>query len=425
LSSVLPAIVAALVFVYSLRRWPILHPTQVWAGSWLLGTGLYALRLLPYRDLSWLTAGLICGVVVTFALAAPLGARLARRAHLGSDTYLGAQTVQRAALLALGLLAVSLAAFLAHLVAKFGIAHVIRISTEVKVYLSSNEAPLSTTYVDVAVVAATLTALAASRTKHQAARRLWLCAAAAASASVYFSTSRAFIAVGLTAALGAYVFGRENTRPRAVLGLAAFAVVATVALFVGLGAVIGKTYGNSTIGQFDNFFSRHPALRSLALPYEDTTASIPALDLLVKTTPTWGIAHGCATAPIACGALRKAGLPTLLVPVTGPFTRQPLQWNAYTFLDRFLIDGGVAITILLTALTGAIAGYFWQRARERSTLGIVLYAMSLPALVGAYRNNLIELVFVSVTITLLLLAAAQLTPRLGARLRLLASNQVR
>src|SRR5213076_3161074 len=78
-SSILPAVVMGVAFVVAVRSLPVLHPIQIWAGSWAVATVLYALRLLPYRDLSWLTAGLICGGVAMFALGAPLGARIARR----------------------------------------------------------------------------------------------------------------------------------------------------------------------------------------------------------------------------------------------------------------------------------------------------------------------------------------------------------
>jgi hypothetical protein len=84
----------------------------------------------------------------------------------------------------------------------------------------------------------------------------------------------------------------------------------------------------------------------------------------------------------------------------------PLQWNAYTFLDRFLIDGGSALALALVAATGILAGFFWARARAGSVLGIVVYAIAVPALVGAYRQNLLELAgLAAITAAILLLAA--------------------
>src|SRR5882672_3986654 len=79
MSSIVPAAFTGVAFLVAIRRLPALHPVQVWAGSWAVATVLYALRLLPYRNLSWLTAGLICGAVAAFAAGAPLGVRIARR----------------------------------------------------------------------------------------------------------------------------------------------------------------------------------------------------------------------------------------------------------------------------------------------------------------------------------------------------------
>jgi hypothetical protein len=84
-----------------------------------------------------------------------------------------------------------------------------------------------------------------------------------------------------------------------------------------------------------------------------------------------------------------------------------MPWNAYTFLDRFLIDGGVAITLVLVALTGLVAGWLWALARARSTIGILLYAIAVPALVGAYRQNLIEIVSIAAIIAVALLLVSR------------------
>jgi hypothetical protein len=415
LSSILPAVFTGLFFLVALRRLPLLHPIQLWAGSWAVSTALYALRLLPYRSLSWLTAGLICGSVLAFAAAAALGARIAGRRPIRRPIARGvredAAAVALAAWLSLALLAVTLTAFLAQLISRFGVTRALRITTEVKVYLSSAEAPLSGGYVEIAVAAGALCALAGVLAGAGRSRRLWLIAAIVCSATAYFSTSRGFIAVALIAGLTALGVAGVSVHRRALLAMLLAAAVAILALFFGLGAVIGKTYGNSTIGQFDNFFSRHPTVSSLALPYQDMTAGIPALDLLVASSTTWGRAHGCATAPIACGVVRKLGVPTVRVPVAAPFTKAPLQWNAYTFLDRFLIDAGTALALVLVAITGAVAGYLWARARAGSTVAVLVYAISAPALVFAYRQNLIELVFLASVLGVCLLFAGRLLAR--------------
>ncbi len=406
LSSILPAVFTGTVFLVALRRLPALHPVQPWAGSWAVATGLYALRLLPYRSLSWLTAGLICGAVVAFAAGVPVGARIARRGHIRRGAREEVDGVVLAAWLSIALLAATLAVFLAQLISAYGVVRVLRISPEVKLYVSSGAGPLSATYVNVAVAATVLCALAAACTSARDRRRRWLMAAAACAATVYFSTSRGFIVVTFIAGTVALVMAQAEVDWRRLVAPAIAASVVILALFIGLGSLLGKSYGNSSIGDFDNFFSRHPAVSSLALPYQDLSADIPALDLLVGVSTTWGNAHGCATAPPVCGVVRKLGVPALRVPVAGPFTKAPLPWNGYTFLDRFLIDGGTALTLVLVGITGVLAGFFWARARAGAASGIIIYAISVPALVSAYRQNLLELVFVSsvLGVGLLLLA---------------------
>jgi hypothetical protein len=325
LSSILPAVFTGIVFVVALWRLPLLHPVQLWSGSWAVSTSLYALRLLPYRDLSWLTAGLICGGVVAFAAGVPLGERIAARRQVSRPARSDVATVQLAAWLSIALLTVTLAAFLSHLIARFGVVRTLRITTEVKVYLAGAEAPASGGYVQVAVAAAALCALAAALAGTAGLRRRWLVAAIACAGTAYFSTSRGFIGVALIAGLASLGVAAMNIDRRSLVKMTIALGAVMLVLFFGLGAVIGKTYGNSTIGGFDNFFSRHQAVSSLALPYEDLTASVPSLDLLVRDSTTWGRAHGCATAPIACGVVRKLGVPAVRVPVTAPFTSAPLQ----------------------------------------------------------------------------------------------------
>jgi hypothetical protein len=424
LSSVLPAAFTGIVFLVALRRLPPLHPVQVWTGSWAVATVLYAFRLLPYRSLSWLTAGLICGAVVTFAVGAFLGARLARQRQVSRAARSQVESIELAAWLSIGLLAVTLTAFLVQLISRYGVVHVLRITPEVKLYLSSGAGPLSGIYVDVAVAATVICALAAALADARGPRRRWLAATAACAGTVYFSTSRGFIVVAAISGLAALVVASRSVNPRRLAAVSLAGGLVILIMFIGLGTLLGKTYANSTIGNFDNFFSRNPAVSSLALPYQDLTAGIPALDLLVGASPTWGSAHGCATAPIACGVVRKLGVPAVRVPVAGPFTEAPMPWNAYTFLDRFLIDGGTALALVLVVITGVLAGYFWARARAGSATGIIIYAISVPALVAAYRQNLLELVFLASLVGIGLLVLARLLLRCRSLLRQRLANFV-
>jgi oligosaccharide repeat unit polymerase len=417
LSSITPAVFTGIVFLVALRRLPVLHPVQVWSGSWAVSTLLYALRLLPYRSLSWLTAGLICGAVAVFTAAVPVGNRLAHRHKARAGAGNEGEAIALAALLSIAALTLTLAAFLAQIISRFGVGPVVRIAPEVKAYLASGAAPLSGTYVDLAIVATVLCALAGVFARTGALKRGWLVAAAGCAGTVYFSTSRGFIVVALIAGLTAIFATMPQVNGRRLVTTSLVAGLVILAMFIGLGSLLGKTYRGSTIGQFDNFFSRHPAVSSLALPYQDLTASIPALDLLVGVSPTWGSAHGCATAPIPCGVIRKLGVPAERVPVAGPFTKAPLPWNGYTFLDRFLIDGGTALTLVFVAATGMLAGYFWTRSRAGSVYAILIYAIGVPVMLAAYRQNLIELVFVASIFGTGMIGAARLLSRFGVELK--------
>ena len=101
-----------------------------------------------------------------------------------------------------------------------------------------------------------------------------------------------------------------------------------------------------------------------------------------------------------------------------------MPWNAYTFLDRFLIDGGTALALVLVVITGVLAGYFWARARAGSATGIIIYAISVPALVAAYRQNLLELVFLASLLGIGLLVLARLLLRCRSLLRQRLANFV-
>ena len=191
-----------------------MHPIQVWTGSWAFSTILYALRLLPYQHLSWLTSGLICGSVLVFAVGALLGARLGERRPPARVARDHAKTVEIAAWVSLALLTVMLAVFVAQLVHRFGVGPVVRISPQVKVYLTSGEAPLAGTYVEVAIAGAATCALAAALAPERVRRLTWLAAAGVCAASVYFSTSRAFIVVALIAGLAVLFAAGWRINPR-------------------------------------------------------------------------------------------------------------------------------------------------------------------------------------------------------------------
>ena len=392
--AVLPTLLLLVIFVVALVRLPPLHPIQIWSGSWTFSLTMYALRLLPYRSLSWLTIGIICGSTLTFSLGVLAGEWTGRR-HLlrgvsappGRPDSSGIRLAARASLFVGAIL---LVIFLAQLAERYGLASALRLSRTVRLALVSGEAPKSFVYSEFALVAAALCSLAAALAPDRGACRRWLVACICAIGSLYFSTARQQLVDALLIAVLVFAFSRD--RPLIRIGLAkvtAGLAIATLVIFLGVGAVIGNTYRTNDVSTFDNFFSRTPAIAWLSPAYVNISAPIPALDIAVKTSPTWGRARGCATAPFECRMLRRLGLDAEQQPLAPAFTGWPVPWNAYTFLGTLLKDGGTALVLGLAALCGLLLGAIWSLHR-RTAGGTLVYAFCIPILVWAYRQNLLD-----------------------------------
>jgi oligosaccharide repeat unit polymerase len=393
--SLLPGILVLAIFVVALLRLPPLHPIQIWSGSWTLSLTMYALKLLPYRSLSWLTVALICGGTVSFSVAVLAGEWGGRRTFLRDARPQSRNpptaAIRLAACASLLAGAVLLAVFLAQVTQRYGLASMIRVSETVRMALVSGSAPKSFVYSEFAIVAAALCSLTATRTVDRASRRRWLLASACAVGSLYFSTSRQLVADALIIAVIVFLFARGGPiMRRRLIGITAGLALLTLVIFLGVGALIGNTYHTNDASQFDNFFSRNPAISWLAPAYVDASAPVPALDIAVRFSGTWGRSHGCATAPFECRMLRRAGLDVEQQPLAPAFTQTPLPWNAYTFLGTLLKDGGTALVLILVALCGLFLGIIWSLHRSGSTYGTLLYVFVVPALVWAYRQNLLD-----------------------------------
>jgi hypothetical protein len=288
--------------------------------------------------------------------------------------------------------------------------------------LVNGSAPKSFVYSEFAIVAAALCALAAALAADRRLRRRWLLACACAAGSLYFSTGRQLVVNALIISVVVFVFvrGRPISRGLAIRGAAGIAVL-TFAVFLGVGAVIGNTYHNRDESRFDNFFSRNSAISWLAPAYVDISAPIPALDIAVKVSRTWGRSSGCATAPFECRMLRHVGIDAEQQPLAPPFTQAPVPWNAYTFLGVLLTDGGTALVAILTAVCGLASGAVWSLHRSGRAYGTVLYAFLVPMLVWAYRQNLIDVEVDAAVLTIVMLWIAGRvchSPRLERLLRL-------
>ena len=119
--------------------------------------------------------------------------------------------------------------------------------------------------------------------------------------------------------------------------------------------------------------------------------------------------------------LHHLGLDVEQQPLAPPFTQPPEPWNAYTFLGVLLTDGGTALVLILAALFGLLAGVIWSLHRAGRTYGTLLYAFIVPALVWAYRQNLVDVEIDAAVLTLgLVWVATRMcdSPRLERLLRL-------
>lgn len=405
MSSIAPSVFFVALLTVALVRLPPLHPIQVYSAPWTVATILYALKLLPYRELTWLTVVVICGSALVFSAAALAGERLGSRAWsykrspddarspaAGTSSSVAYAVAARHAAWAAMLLGAPL--FLAYLVqttARFGPVDTLLVAKGVRSALVSQPPLRALLYERLAFPAAALWSLAAALAIDPAARRRCLIGWGCAAGSLYFSTGRELLVNALIiAVIVSLTIGKRGLAGRRIAAILAVLAVSAMVVFVGVGALGGHTFNNSGISTFDNFFARHHAVSALALPYEDLSAPIAALDRRVALASTWGRTYGCATAARECALLQDMGLPIDRSPPAPPFTGSPLPWNAYTYLDDFLLDGGKALMWLLVAFTGALAGLAWSLSRLRNHYGVIAYAFVVPVLIFSYRQNLLD-----------------------------------
>lgn len=371
---------------WAIVRLPPLHPAQLWSLPWALAAGLFALELLPYRDLSVLTGALVAGATLAFVAGTLAGERYVRRRLSGTGSVRADYgVVAQAAIGALVLTAVLLIAFLWQTIQQFGLHDALVSSADVRIAIGEGATPVTIKYVYAAIAACALSGAAAARAPTTNQRIGWAIAAGAAVASLYFSTGRSTVVNGVIIAMTAYLLGRPRlpNRSRFLLGVGAIACIAVIAHVLG-GLVIGKTYANNAgLRQTPSFFSSHGELRTFALPYQYASAPIAALEVQVDASPALGTSDGCAVFSEACSVLRDLGADIEPVPRIRPFTRPPLPWNTYTGLDAPLLDGGVAGVVPLMAIVGALIGALWGAARARRRHALVVYPIAAAAVIAA------------------------------------------
>ena len=193
---------------------------------------------------------------------------------------------------------------------------------------------------------------------------------------MYFSTGRSNILLALVATTIGFALAKplRPSAKRLVGGVVAIGLIAVVALIAG-GAVIGKTFQNSELATIQSVFTEHPAVESLALPYEYASAPIAAFNELVEVSSGWGRTNGCATLAVACQLAKAAGIDAEPEPWVRPFTGRPAQWNTYSGLDTPLLDGGFILAIPIMAAFGLLAGFIWQAAATGRLGAVVLYGV--------------------------------------------------
>ena len=375
--------------VWATVRLPPLHPAQLWAVPWAAAAGLFALQLLPYRELPPLAAALAAGATLAFVAGTVVGERhLGRRAWGTASGDLGYSLVARAALGALILTALVLIAFLWQTIRRFGVHDALVSSVDVRVAIGNGATPVTIKFVYAAIAAISLSGVAAGLAPTKNRRIAWAAAAGAAVASLYLSTGRSTMVYGVVIAATAYLVTRQRLprRSRFLLGVGAIACIAVVVHILG-GLVIGKTYANNRdLRVTPSFFSSHTELRAFALPYEYASASTAALGIQVDASTPLGTSRGCAVFSEACSVLEDLGADLEPVRRIRPFTRPPLPWNTYTSLDAPLQDVGVIGAIPLMAIVGVLVGGLWGAARVRRRHALVAYPIAAVAVITAYSQ---------------------------------------
>lgn len=382
------ATLCVLVATLATLTLPALHPAQLWTVSWAFALSLFAFHLLPYPPMRIVTAALAFAALVAFVLGTFAGDRLSIRLPVrdGEWSEMDRRILRRAAVWVTGAAALLFVAFTAQVAQAYGLKAVFVSSGVVRTAIGQGFASVTIKYLYLAIATAALAGLLAAIAQRRAERRRWQLVALLAAASAYFSTGRGTIVLVAIVAVVAY-FGVKRLRASRFLAVGAGAVLfATVALVAG-GALIGKTYQNAPIRSLPSYFTEHPRVSQLALPYEYFSAAFADLQVEVDRTSTWGRRHGCGTLSTFCKLLHAVGVPVQGESALRPFTPPPLPWNTYTGLDMPLIDGGFGSFLPIVFLLGMYSGYTWRRARLGYMSYICIYGMVASAIVFSIAQN--------------------------------------
>lgn len=385
------AVLLVVAAVISVKRYPALHPAQLWAIPWALSGLTFALNLLPYREIRLTSAALIALSVYGFIA----GTEFARRRGLilGAPQLKIELTRRPAALEAAAGIGFVVAAawclaFFVQASNELGLGNVLSADYAVRQAIGGGAFDATIKFTYAALGSTALAAVAAGRAETTRRRCAWLAISALSVAMIYLATGRStLIAAAVIASVGFILSARIRVSRRgfAVGGLLA-AALAVIVFLVG-GAITGKTFTNNPdLVRLPNAFNAGPDLPDwMALPYEYLSAPIAASDVQLGYIVGVGGSGGCATLPEACDALQKLGFDTEPIDRVRLFTAHPLPWNTYTSIDSPALDFGWVPTAPFFFLIGIVSGALWNRAEAGGPGSIAIYALLVPALITGFN----------------------------------------
>ena len=399
-----------------MRRLTIFHPATLWLAAWAFASALFAVRALPYHQLSTATVLVIAGWSALFCIGAILGARarvvaiLARRSTRWSPDL---RRLQIAAVLAVALALAGLAAFILQVAAGYGLRAAIVSDANVRLAIAEGATRITIKYIYFAFAASALAAMAAARAASVAGRRAWVAVASVMIALQYFSTGRSNLLLAAVMACTAYFIASPKRVDGRRLMLAATTVgVCAVAVFLGMGSLLGKSFDASDVRTFDNTFVRMEPLQPLALPYQYVTAPLPAFDVISAATPVTG-RGACQTLSPLCSLGQKLGLPVEPEPSLTGFTGAPAAWNTFTALYAPMVDGGRLLGGLIIFAEGLLFGLLWGAVRAGSLYAAGAYAITSAAVIySTVENTLLQphLIGAALIAVVLIASAARIEP---------------
>jgi oligosaccharide repeat unit polymerase len=375
------------------------HPAQLWLTVWSIALGLFALHLLPYAQIADETLLWIAVASIAFVGAALVASRLPA---LRSPSRIGAQQVEWAAALVLVTALAGCALFVAQAALDAGLRNALFTSQAVRQAVQDGAYAVTIKYLYFAIAAAAMCSVAAGVVSER--RWRWIAGAGAAVACTYFATGRSTVVVaGIAASVGFLLAAAPRLGLRRLVLAAGGAALMSLAIFMAMGQLIGKTYENSDLGSVRSFFTEHPRAEALATPYMYASAPIGALNVLLRRPPE-DKSDGCAMFSSVCSALSHAGLDTRPVPPIRPFTANPIPWNTYTALDDVIRDVGVTGVPIIFGMLGLVCGWLFAVARGGRPWAIAGYAVLSTAIITSPGANTFAAAHIIGAITIMLVS---------------------